>query len=408
MAGTTRYVPLETRTARQRLRPGKPYWRALDPGLAVGYKRRQTGQPGRWIMRTYQGGERYSYSMATLATADDYVEADGVSILTFEQASGAARTAFSAGTGAPALSVLTVGDALREYLEFLKLHRATARDTERRINAQILPALGRIRLSELTALMIIKWRDDLARSPARMRTPKGERQRFRPVPAAPDALRKRKSTVNRVLKSLRAALNLAFQNGHVTTDTAWRRVKLFERADAARTNSLDIEEGKRLIAACEGDFKILVQGALWTGARYGELCAMRVGDFKRGKLHIPKTKTGKERDVRLNKSAIDFFEKLTADRKPDEFMFLHNGKQWTRTCQFRPMRAASAKAGIIPAVSFHLLKHSYISNAIMRGMSFDAVGNNVGTSAVVIERNYKHLSTGYLDKMIEDHAPNRD
>lgn len=31
--------------------------------------------------------------------------------------------------------------------------------------------------------------------------------------------------------------------------------------------------------ACESEFRLLVRGALLTGARYGELTALRVGDY---------------------------------------------------------------------------------------------------------------------------------
>ena len=50
MARTVREAGLASRTARLRLSvANKPYWRALEQGLHLGYRRRATG--GSWIAR---------------------------------------------------------------------------------------------------------------------------------------------------------------------------------------------------------------------------------------------------------------------------------------------------------------------------------------------------------------------
>ena len=83
---------------------------------------------------------------------------------------------------------------------------------------------------------------------------------------------------------------MAFRHGHVATDVAWRRVKPFERTDAARPGFLTAAEAARLVNASDVDFRLLVRGALETGARFGELAAARIRDFQNGKLHIVKSK----------------------------------------------------------------------------------------------------------------------
>jgi len=89
MARSVRDANLETRTARTRLKPsGKPYFRTLEPGLHLGYRRPQTGA-GKWVARHYIG-ER-NYEVETIAVADDFSDADGVAILSFRQAQDAAR-----------------------------------------------------------------------------------------------------------------------------------------------------------------------------------------------------------------------------------------------------------------------------------------------------------------------------
>jgi hypothetical protein len=75
MARTVRDASLETRTARTRLKlSGKPYYRAIDPGLHLDYRKGRAG--GKWVMRWYVGeGE---YKVEIIGTADDSADADAL------------------------------------------------------------------------------------------------------------------------------------------------------------------------------------------------------------------------------------------------------------------------------------------------------------------------------------------
>ena len=52
MARTVRHAPLETPTARARLKRGRQaHWRALGAGSHLGYRRRPRDREGRWLVR---------------------------------------------------------------------------------------------------------------------------------------------------------------------------------------------------------------------------------------------------------------------------------------------------------------------------------------------------------------------
>ena len=94
MARTVRDASLESRAARGRLKArGKPYWRALEEGLHLGYRKSQArggrARGGKWVVRHYIGNQ--SYIVETIAEADDYSDADGTDILSFTEAQAAAR-----------------------------------------------------------------------------------------------------------------------------------------------------------------------------------------------------------------------------------------------------------------------------------------------------------------------------
>jgi hypothetical protein len=69
---------------------------------------------------------------------------------------------------------------------------------------------------------------------------------------------------------LKAALNHAFDEGHVGNRDPWgRKLKPFRDVEVARVRYLSIAEAHRLINACDAEFRPLVRAALETGARYG-------------------------------------------------------------------------------------------------------------------------------------------
>ena len=71
---------LDSREARRRLKiRGKPYYRAIERELHLGYRRLGDGQAGIWVARHYVGEQ--SYKVQKLGIADDVSDADGVAVL---------------------------------------------------------------------------------------------------------------------------------------------------------------------------------------------------------------------------------------------------------------------------------------------------------------------------------------
>ena len=411
MARTVRDSILDKRTARLRLKLcSKPYYRAIDTGLHLGYRKGKTG--GKWVMRWYVGNQ--VYRVETIGTADDVIDADGTTILNFWQAQDSARRLYlerkraQAGLPAPA-GPYTVEACLKDYIAWLDLHRKTARDARYRANAFILPELGKIDCAKLTAPQLQKWLESVANMPPRLRSKRGKAPRYRDAPTDEEGRRRRKATVNRTLTVLKAALNSAWADGKILTDHAWRRVKPFKQVDAARVRYLSIEEAKRLIQACPKDFRLLVQGALATGARYSELAALNVGDFNAdsGTVHICVSKSGRGRHVVLTDEGIALFGSLAAGRQGEEPMFLKaTGERWGTAHQIRFMAEACTAARITPTAGFHSLRHTYASHAIMNGAPLIVAAKNLGhVDTRMVERHYGHLAPSYVADTIRATAP---
>lgn len=411
MARKVRDKAIDSREARRKLAPRDMcHWRALERGLHLGYRRIKTGA-GTWWARHYLGNQQYETE--SLGIADDLSDADGVAVLDYWQAQEKARNRMAqrAHAAAGKAGPYTVADAMDAYLRFLGddgRSKNTIRDAKYRDQAFIRPKLGDMEVTALTADKLRQWRDALVQTPARVRTKKGSAQKHRKI-ANEDAQRARRSSANRIWSLLRAALNHAFHDGKVPSDLEWRKVKPFKKVDAARVRYLTIAEAKRLINAAQPDFRLLVQAALQTGARYGELTRLVVADFNPdvGTLSIQQTKSGKSRHVVLTDEGVQFFRRLCAGRTGDEVMLRKaNGSPWNFAHQIRPMDEMVTRAKISPPITFHGLRHTWASHAVMNGMPLMVVARNLGHADTrMVEKHYGHLAPSYVADAVRSSAP---
>jgi integrase len=396
MGRKVRHRDLDNREARSKLAvQARPHWRLVDRGLHLGY-RRLSGKPGTWTARVYVGHQ--TYSVARIGTADDFADADGVAVLSFSQAQEKARKRFvdKAHAANGVTATLTVRAVVESYCRALEdngreISGTTARG---RAGKHILPTLGDIKVAELTPEVLRAWLVGIAKGskPARNE----------------DEARARRSSANRTWATLRGALNHAFRDGKIEVDR-WRRVKPFPKTNAARVRHLTIAEATRLVNACDPDFRPMVESALATGCRYGELCRLQCADFNpdNGSIHVRQSKSGKDRHVILTDEGIALFAELTAGRPGTELILRHgSGSAWGQGYQQRPMREAVARAKISPPISFHGLRHTFASLCVMSGVPLMVVAKALGHADLqMVSRHYAHLSESFEREAIRAGAP---
>jgi integrase len=409
MARKVKDASLDSREARGKLKArGKPYWRTIERGLHLGY-RKLKGRAGTWWMRHYLG-ER-EYDVEAVGIADDLSDADGVAILDYWKAQTKARERMvgRAHAAAGKTGPFTVADAMDAYLEFLDNNRKSGSDARYRDRAFIRPKLGELEAVALTAERLRKWHAGLSKEAPRLRTKKGKAQKFRKLGTDDDSKRQRRASANRTLTILKAALNRAWRDGLVPSDAAWRRVEPFENVDAARVRYLKIPEAQRLINAASPHFRQLVQGALQTGARYGELARLTVADFdaQAGTVAVLISKNGKRRHVVLTNEGDAFFKQVCAGRGGNDLMFTKSdGTAWKKSHQSRPIADACERAKIKPSINFHVLRHTYASLSVMNGVPLLVIAKNLGHSDTrMVERHYGHLAPSYVTDAIRAGAP---
>lgn len=413
MARTVKDTQLDKRSARERLKKRhEPYWRAIDSGMHIGYRKGKIKSSWHARFLKSDGG----YSKTTLGIADDIQDSDGGATLNFSEAQSEARAWFAIQAqkekGVGISENYTVSDALDDYLEEYESRGGKSLyDNKNRSNRLIRPRLGDQKVAELTTRGIRQWHRHLATERPLARSKKhSDEINYRDTSNDPDADRKRRHTANKILTILKAALNLAWQEGTVASDEAWRRVKPFKGVDAPRIRYLTISECKRLLNSSEPSFRQIVQAAIYSGCRYGELSQLLAKDLNldSGTIHIRESKSGKDRHVVITEEGQRFFERLAAGKSSgDHLLVRSDGVAWGKSHQTRPLIEACKNANIEPAITFHILRHTYASNLIMNGVPLGVVAKNLGHADTrTTERHYAHLSDTYVANAIRDGSHN--
>src|SRR5215471_15500282 len=264
---------LETRTARLKLPVRKkPHdFNSIAPGIQLGYRRCKGA--GRWVVKVADG--HGSYWTKRVAYADDHENADDEHILSWWQAQDKAR-ALARGKdagGRPA----TVAEALADYENDL-ISRGASPANARRVSTLLPSSMLAKPVALLTARELKHLRDGLIAKGAK--------------PAS----------VNRDMKGLKAALNLAAAHDErIVNARAWRTgLAALPDAHTARNIILIDEQVLALIAAAYGEngaVGLLVESAAITGARVSQLARLEVADLQadRGdpRVMMPSSRKGK-------------------------------------------------------------------------------------------------------------------
>lgn len=398
MARTPREHKIETRDARGKLKVrSEPYWRQVIPGTFLGYRKGKN--TGAWIVR--QRSEDGAYVEQRLATANDHLDADGEVVLSYADAVKRATAVQLAERNASAPRHLRDGTTLNDVLDYYLAEHLTGKGSEANSRGQIARhvrgGIGKRLATALTADDLRAWhRGVAAKAPAR-RTLQGKRKsEANPAKAykatQPESIRARQVSANRVLTIVKAALNFAWKQDKLPKDLPayWLKVAPFSITDDEPPRMLDTDEITRLLNASPADLRTLLSGALLTGARFGELCAMNVGDYspEQGTVTIRQTKTGKTLHQPLTREGVALFDAQTAGRAKADPMFTKaDGTRWAKDHANRPMQAAT-EAAKLDDVSFKVTRATYGKLLLLATRDIEMVAKALGHSDSRVTRKH--------------------
>lgn len=372
---------IDTVASRNNLKPRRgPYWHRLTQGCYVGYRKMATGGSGSWLARARDEAAGVQQLYKPLGEFRELADH-----LRFDAATKAAHAWFEhLGRGGVARAA-TVSDACTRYVRHLKATRSerAEKDAEARFKNYVLnhAKLASTELAKLTPAQLETWRKSLRELPTRSGGRRGEHRSD--------------STLNRDMTCFRAALNLAYMDGLLTTDFAWRsKLRPIKNADQRRELYLDRTQRLTFIQKAPNDLGAFLRGMCQLPLRPGALAKLKAGDFDRRLkvLKIGQDKSGKDRRIKLPDVTAAFFEAAAKDKLPTASLLSRaDGKAWNKDAWKWPVKAAVQAAKLPEGTTAYTLRHSVISDLVHDGLDLLTVAQISGTSVAMIERHYGHL-----------------
>ncbi len=176
------------------------------------------------------------------------------------------------------------------------------------------------------------------------------------------------------------------------------------QSEESKFDFLSFEEAKALILSADpGQWQSMMTVALNTGMRMGELRGLHwkhvnfddrslrvTKSYVRGRMKSPKSRTSR-RVIGLNDVAFDALKAHRHLCGPLVFP-QDDGSPITKGRMRWPLWRACDRAGIGRRIGWHVLRHSFASHLVMKGVHLIAVQELLGHSTIKMTERYAHLS----------------
>jgi len=265
--------------------------------------------------------------------------------------------------------------------DFLNVYVTTENKTseleakKRILRLHIEPMFGRIRLADINAEHVARYKA------SKLKEGYGPK------------------TINNHLAVLRRMLAIAVDWGRLKYIP---RLKWLLRVPEQPFDFLTFEEADRLVNAATGMWRTMILVALRTGMRQGELLALHWEDVDlvAGRIMVRHSLTGKKIDTPKNHRSReiplseDALRALKAHRhlRGETVFCQDDGSLLTRHACKAPLRHAHKRAGL-RSISWHVLRHTFASQLVMRGAPLKAVQELLGHADITMTMRYSHLSS---------------
>ncbi|MBD1401660.1 tyrosine-type recombinase/integrase [Pelovirga terrestris] len=267
------------------------------------------------------------------------------------------------------------------YLPHAMSHKRTWKNDQYALNARILPALGKYRLSSITARDITLFHSQVKEKTSA-------------------------TSANHYLILVKRMFNLSVMWGLLEKSPATGLEKF--KQPPLRERYLEPEELPRFLKALEEQDEDQLSVAaikllLFTGCRKNEILSLQWHQVRleEGMVFLPLTKNGRSRTVILNTKAMEVMRELARNNSSD---YVFPSRAGTRKGYIYDLRKPFEKvcdAAGISGLRVHDLRHSFASIAIASGASLYDVQKLLGHSDPSMTQRYAHLSKDSLQKATE-------
>ena len=282
---------------------------------------------------------------------------------------------------------LTFGNLMEDYyLPWAKKNKRSARDDFSMYKNWLSPHLGEKSLKEISTLDLEKLKQVMY------------------------SAGKADATVKHALCLVRQAYNKAKVWGHYEGDNPCEGVK-FPSPNNARQNSLTKEDATLLLSELRRrspQVARIASFALYGGLRLGEILSLKWSHINttQGIITVFDTKNNEPRSVFITDPIKQVLNEMTPGN-PDELIFMtKDGRQirWLSKSFAIVVYKLGFNEGIHDRrqkVTFHTLRHTFASWAVMAGTPLFVVAKALGHKTTVMTQRYAHLAPESQKKAFE-------
>lgn len=210
-------------------------------------------------------------------------------------------------------------------------------------------------------------------------------------------------TVNREMSAFRHMMKKAVSWGMLERSPFDGGESFHRKENNQRLRFLLAEEIESLLNACAGYLKDIVEMALLTGMRKGELLSLKWSQIAGEFIYLHETKTNEARQIPISKDLEAISKKIRqrqwAKGLKSEYVFCDDHGIPFKEVK-RSFGAAVKRAGIMD-FRFHDLRHTFASHYVMRGGSIKALQKILGHKTIQMTMRYAHLSREFAREEIQ-------
>jgi integrase len=264
------------------------------------------------------------------------------------------------------------------YIEnYAKVNKKSWRGDLYRIEANMIPFFGTLELQEIDPLLIEKYRAERLKADVT------------------------KSTVNREITIMKKMFNLAIDWSFTELNPV-QKIKLFSEKDRQKERLLTEEEEKRLLAACPAYVRPIIETALNTGMRRGEIFNLewKQVDLKERAIQVVYTKSGRDRIIPIN----DRMHRVLLNQKQlngkSLYVFPNSNTGRPFTDIKKSFKCACENTGI-KDLRFHDLRHTFASRLVRAGVDLITVRDLLGHFSVRVTQRYTHTGKDQKQRAVD-------
>jgi integrase len=357
-----------------------PYWTKLMSGCYLGYRKMSSLSIGTWSARFFDVDQQKQVrkplgDFSDYPANERYTHAQNEALKWFKHL----------GKGGSS-EILTIRNICERYVAHLKTEKSekASKDAALRFTRYVYKntRLSNTDISKLKPSQLENWKNTLRDTLNTSGLNKGKKRTD--------------STLNRDMTCLRSALNLAYKDGLVTSDFAWKGKLLpIKNADRKRDTYLDRDQRRLLINSCPPDLAEFVKFSCLIPLRCGAIAGLTVGNYdkKLNTLLVGKDKSGQDRKISLPPNIISFLGDQIKNKHPQAPLLARsNGNFWDKDAWKYPIKDAVKEAKLPKTVTMYTIRHSVITDLIHGGLDTLTVAQLSGTSILMIEKHYGHLT----------------